>query len=135
MHETHFFSHIPASLRIFALFALLLGCNQGKPDHILETEAFIPVLRDILIADNGVEALGLDVIGRNIERERRYQIIYKKYQLTPETFLQNFEYYREKPEVMDEMYARIVDDLSEMLADKQLPVNPVPMPAFTPSPR
>jgi hypothetical protein len=135
MHATHFFSHIHSGLKVLALSILLFACNEGKPDHILGTEDFIPVLRDILIADNGVEALGLNPESRNIERERRYQIIYKKYNLTPETFLQNFEYYREKPEVMDEMYAIIVDDLSEMLANKQLPVNPVPMPAFTPSPR
>lgn len=106
------------------LFLWLCSCGESIPEGILDPEMFRPVLKEILIADSGVDTLPLSFKEKKAERERRYDLIYGKYGLTRETFLKNFEYYRERPEIMDVMYGQIIDELNEMMTQQQMPVNP-----------
>jgi hypothetical protein len=102
------------------LLSLLAGCNPDTPSGILSPESFRPVLKEILIAESGVEALSLNYQEKKLAREQRYQLIFKSHDLSPVTFMQNFEYYRTHPEIMDSMYAGILDELNEDLMQQRV---------------
>jgi len=135
MHHLKFIFLLPLQGIILMLLFQTFACTSANKGLILSQDEFKEVLKELLIADNGVETLGLKPEERSRERERRYQLIYQKFNLSPEIFLINFEYYRERPALMDAIYSQIIDEISEMLTSRQLPSNPLPMPAFTPSPK
>lgn len=101
---------------------MLTGCGDSGSEAVIPVEEFRPLLREILIAESGVEALPLTFSEKKEAREVRYRMVCKEKNISPEQFMSSFEYYRSHPEIMDSMYAQILDELNESLMEQRMPV-------------
>ena len=90
----------------------------------MSAESFRPLLKEMLIAESGVEALPLSNTEKKDAREQRYRLIFQNAGISAEEFFTSFEYYRMQPEIMDSLYANILDELNESLMQQRMPINP-----------
>lgn len=102
---------------------MLTGCGESGSEAVIPVEEFRPLLLEILIAESGVEALPLTYSEKKEAREVRYRMVCKEKNISPEQFMSSFEYYRSHPEIMDSMYAQILDELNESLMEQRMPVS------------
>lgn len=95
-------------------FLLLFSCKEEakvRPEHIMEEEEFVEVLVDM----NLIEAIrSINVTKEKdskVPTEAFYNQLWTEKGITEEEFLQSFEYYREDPEKMSELYREAADIL------------------------
>lgn len=129
--------------RIFFIFSrstvilaigLVLACQEEIPESILPPETFSPLLKEMLIAESGVEGLTISYSEKKEARDQRYRIICKEKGIEIEEFFKSFEYYRSHPEIMDSLYASILDELNEDLMQQRMNFKPELEAAITPHP-
>jgi hypothetical protein len=109
---------------VLVLVLFLLGCGEERPSTVMSVESFKPLLKEMLIAESGVEALPLSYTEKKESREQRYRLIFQNAHISSEEFFTSFEYYRMQPEMMDSMYASILDELNESLMQQRMTVSP-----------
>lgn len=107
------------------LFAGILfsACNEGheklkKPDVFLEQKAMEELLLEIHLSDaiaqeksNGNPALEKDLSEQGLKQ------ILQNHQLRKTSFDSLYEFYVRQPELLDEMYANIITNLSKKQAE------------------
>jgi len=106
------------------LVLFLFGCGEERPSTVMSAKSFRPLLKEMLIAESGVEALPLSYTEKKDAREQRYRLIFQNAGISAEEFFTSFEYYRMQPEIMDSLYANILDELNESLMQQRMPINP-----------
>lgn len=118
------FSSTISQLFLILILGSLTGCQEELPNGILSPESFRPLLKEMLIAESGVEGLSISYAEKKEARDQRYRIICKEQGVELESFFTSFEYYRSHPEMMDSMYAVILDELNEDLMQQRSSINP-----------
>ncbi len=106
------------------LVLFLFGCGEKQASTVMAAESFRPLLKEMLIAESGVEALPLSYTEKKEAREQRYRLIFQNAGISAEDFFNSFEYYRMQPEIMDTLYAHILDELNESLMQQRMTINP-----------
>jgi hypothetical protein len=114
---------ISQGYKVFFIFLLggyaIWGCNTSETGAEISVEKMQYILKEILIADNGVETLGYPLEERKVERERRYEAIFRAAQVTRQEFWENFKIYRSQPALMDSMYLQIIEEISEEIVNNR----------------
>ena len=101
------------------LSTLLFSCTEGKkvtPMDILPVEEMVPILLDIHIAEADIylKKYKKDTAGK--VASSHYLEIYKSHNINPDDFQQSFNYYMDNKELMDEIYVKVIDELSKIEA-------------------
>lgn len=91
----------------------LSGCTENnKPEGLLSEDEMVNVLIDIQITEGIASALPIaydssENLYKIMERE-----VFEKHQVEDSVFTQSLRYYLQYPDVMDDMYAKILDSLA-----------------------
>jgi hypothetical protein len=101
--------------KLIFIFLLLSACVEPEkpPANLLTKEQMIAILTDIHIAESKVNMMNLrsydsmQVLYRKLESD-----IYKKHRVDTAVYNVSYRYYLENMQLMDEIYAALVDSLS-----------------------
>jgi len=101
---------------ISILSVLLVACTSSKieiPTEILSETGFTDMLKEIHMAEAAFElnkSKGLENAKNTLANS--YQSIYKKYDITDSTFSKSLEYYAKHPEILEEIYSTVLEQLT-----------------------
>ena len=101
---------------ILLLSILLLACTTPKieiPTEILSETEFTNMLKEIHLEEAAFElnkSKGLEN-AKNI-LANSYQSIYKKHNIDDSTFSKSLEYYAKHPEILEEIYSAVLEQLT-----------------------
>jgi len=96
------------------LIALLAGCAQERsvPEGILPTDKMVSILTDIHELETKVANLKLTYDSSTLLYKQQQDSIFKKHQVTDSVYTESFDYYLQQVELLDQIYAAVVDSLS-----------------------
>lgn len=86
------------------------GCQQLESEYISE-EKMLDVLRELHLADVLAEANGGSLGWRHAIRNEHYDEILDNFELSRPEFYRSYMYYINRPEIMDSIYVRMVQDI------------------------
>jgi len=123
------FSFDKANRLIFYFLFLIVfvsSCSQKKESaklkHLLKEDKMVEVMVDVHIFETMVENSKMSKDSLSLYAKRNYLYLFKKHDITEQEFNQTFNFYENNPEKMDDLYLKIVDELSKkeaaMKADK-----------------
>lgn len=87
---------------------------SNKPDWVISEDSMVLILVDLRIADAAVYTNN-----KNIPRDKKkdFEFVFKKHHTSDSLFRKSHDYYAEHPEVAENIYERVIDELSEMVAN------------------
>lgn len=104
--------HVSSGILVFIILAVF-SCSTKKP-HVIPERKMVPLLVDIHIADElGSERYSLG-IQENIDSATLYGWIFDKYGVTRGDFDTSMAYYIEHPDIMNDIYNKVIGNLSKM---------------------
>lgn len=119
--------------RISALLIVLASCSGNDdlkvPKNILPKDTMVAVLTDMHIIEGA--KTGRDIMGDSLKADIYFAKLYHKHGTTKARFDSSFSFYSRHPEVMDEMYDRVIERLNKI--QLQPPRTPLTEEADTPA--
>lgn len=107
----------------FLATCIFAACNskqkpaeQARPDWLLDEKTMVDVITDLRIAD-AATYINTGTPPRDKVKDRAF--IMKKYHIPDSTFMMSHEYYTNHPDMINRIYEKVVDRLSEMEAENQ----------------
>lgn len=96
----------------------IISCSAKEelPKGIFTETKMVDLMVDIELAQAKVKFESASE-GKRPEYAKEYEMVYKKHQLTKETFLENVEYYCSEPIKMRQVYDEVIIKLSEEQAE------------------
>ncbi len=82
------------------------------PEGILPTDKMVSILTDIHELETKVANLKLTYDSSSLLYKQQQDSIFKKHQVTDSVYTESFDYYLQQVELLDEIYAAVVDSLS-----------------------
>ena len=98
------------ALLICVLFVACAITDTTAPP--LSEETFIPVLVDVHLHEAQQQQQQPFEKGRVISTIVGYETIFRKHKITAEQFYDTFAWYQERPKQMEELYQRVVEDVT-----------------------
>ncbi len=98
--------------------ALLTSCSKSAikiPSDVLAKDSMMFIMMDIHIAESGVKTMNPDSVA--INNKTYYDFIFKKHHVTEEQFRTSLTFYTENPELLQEIYAKMIEEMSKNEAD------------------
>ena len=109
-------------LTCFLTIFFLASCNerkpaeQKKPEWLMDEKTMVDIITDIRITD-AATYINTGAPPRDKMKDRAF--IMKKHHVADSVFLKSHEYYTSHPEMINHIYEKVVDRLSEMEAENQ----------------
>jgi EAL domain-containing protein (putative c-di-GMP-specific phosphodiesterase class I) len=95
------------------LLFFLASCRGTHSDNpIIDKEKFIAILIDIHLTEASLMQSNPFEKGRTVSMIMQYDKIFEKHQVSREDFMQTFDYYRQHPKEMDELYNEITERMT-----------------------
>ena len=102
---------------MFILICLLFSCinyDEEIPENILSENIFESILKEIHLAEATFELHKTKGMGKaKNELANSYQNIYSEYTISEEEFKFTLEYYSNHPEKLEEIYGKILKELTK----------------------
>lgn len=100
------------------LFYLFVCCNSNTnnliKEKIIEKNNFTNILKEIQLVEAKFESDKInDIENANAQLIDNYIRIYTKYQITELEFKNSLNYYMQKPELLNSIYIKAINDLNE----------------------
>lgn len=93
-----------------------LACSppaEERPSDIISRDTMVDILTDVHLAEAQIQVMNF---GQNdtarMEAYELYRRVFLKYQLADSVFQKSFAYYSQQPELFQEMYAEVLDQLN-----------------------
>jgi Domain of unknown function (DUF4296) len=97
------------SIAALLLALLIVACGKEKaPAGILPEAEMAPLLCDMQIAYAGVEHTVQNPRERNRKIEEMNQAVLKKHGYAKDEFYKSYQWYQERPEVMDSLFQQVI---------------------------
>ncbi|MDB4060882.1 DUF4296 domain-containing protein [Vicingaceae bacterium] len=109
-------------LFILALvFISVIACQQKveKPDYLLEKDTFVEVLKDFQTAESIVRLGYNRTTDSLIFNDSIFAAVFRKYEITEAVFDSNFSYYSNNPIEFEELFEKVITNLSTRSAKIQ----------------
>lgn len=106
---------LPAVIPIVAL-SVLLSCS-GDNKYIIPKKKMVPLLVDIHIADEIGTARYLNDPETLLDSASLYGWVFDKHEITKASFDSSMLYYASKPDVLNDIYGKVIAGLSKMEAE------------------
>jgi len=92
----------------------LFGCSNKEeiPAGIVEPQRMISILTDIHQLETEVASLKLTYDSSTALYKQQQQLLFDKHNVSDSVYTHSFEYYLEHVEMLDKIYAAVVDSLS-----------------------
>ncbi|WP_182955866.1 DUF4296 domain-containing protein [Pedobacter gandavensis] len=102
-------------LYILSFFLLISACKPGIPKDIIQPDKMPAILSDIHVVDGYVSGIP-EVDSAKKVAGSFYKGIYKKFGIDSALFAKSMTYYNDNPKLLDDIYIRVVGDLSKQKA-------------------
>lgn len=92
-----------------------ISCNKksgAQPKDLIAKDKMIDVLVDVHLAEASTEVRSITPQLIDHIAAERYQMVFSKYKITLDQFVDSYNYYLEHTEVLDEIYVEVVNRLS-----------------------
>ena len=98
---------------LFSLFvATLAGCAEKRPAWVMSEDKIVPILKDMQIAYAGVDV----TVSGDKNRQKKYAemnaLILDKYGVKPDSFYKSYQYYQDRPELLDQVYMTVIEKIN-----------------------
>lgn len=102
---------------IIILMSLWLSaCKHTKSEKpVIDKETFMNILIDIHLTEASLMQSNPFEKGRTLTMMMQYDKIFEKYKVSREDFMKTFDYYRQHPKEMDELY----NEMTEIMTVKE----------------
>lgn len=99
-------------IAITCAFLLLFSCNnQDVPEHLLSEDKMVSVLADIHLTEGIASAMPVSYDSSQVLYTLLEKDVFVKHQVSDSLFIESMRYYLQYPDIMDKIYARVVDTL------------------------
>ncbi|MHA7131988.1 DUF4296 domain-containing protein [Algoriphagus namhaensis] len=98
---------------IFLLIVSFSCAEKEKPEFVISEDKLVSVLVDIHIAEGISSSLPIPYDSSMVMYSLLEKDLFEKHEVSDSVFTESLIYYLRFPEVMDEVYARVVDSLSK----------------------
>ncbi|CAG0988189.1 MAG: DUF4296 domain-containing protein [Bacteroidetes bacterium] len=98
------------------LFCILSSCNIKEErilDEILNEEEMVALMSDMQLAEAIVKLQVNRVDSTSVFADSLFSQVFKKHNINKEKFKKNFDYYNSNPALMEEIYNKVIEKLSE----------------------
>jgi hypothetical protein len=100
---------------------LLFGCAEEKketmPANLLSKEKMVGVLMDVQLAEAAMTMNPYNADLRTLNNSSLPFDVFAKNKITKQQYNESFDYYSQHPELLDEVYASVLENLSKMQAE------------------
>lgn len=106
------------------MLGLLSSCGDGSKkteQPILSHHEMVKTLTEIYLSEQKVNRLGVPRDSAEREFERFKKVIFGRIGISDSLFKRSFNYYMDRPQEMEQIYATLVDSLSLMEQRYDLP--------------
>jgi hypothetical protein len=87
------------------------------PDDIVSVDTMAVIMADIQLAEAEASVFPYSDTAGVVNLPAYYRYVLNKHKIDTATFGKNFRYYQEHPDAMDEVYTRVMEELSKRQAD------------------
>lgn len=96
------------------MFISLFSCSKNEkiPADVLGPPKMVSILADIHELETMVGSLKLTYDSSTVLYKQQQSLIFEKHQVSDSVYLKSFDYYLQHVEVLDQIYAAVVDSLS-----------------------
>ncbi len=99
------------------------SCNKSQekiPDNLIQREKLIPLLADLQYVEAIIQLKNLSYTdSTKVIAYGNYKYILEKHKITPEQFTSTFDWYKNHPKEMSELYKEVLTQLSKDAATKK----------------
>ena len=107
----------------FACMLTIFSCNKSQekiPDNLIKREKLIPLLADLQYAEAIIQLKNLSYTdSTKAIAYGNYKYILEKHKIAPEEFTTTFDWYKNHPKEMSELYKEVLTQLSKDAATKK----------------
>lgn len=103
----------------FALISLFFSCKEKDiviPESVLSKDTLAAVMVDLQLIEAMKVKKGINDSLSNDSLLLEYGRVFKKHNLNREQFDQSFAFYKEHPELLEEIYDKTINELSRLQA-------------------
>lgn len=109
---------------LFIIGLFLFSCSSKKnieiPEGILNIEQMTALLTDVHLTESTInlyQSKGNDITSYTKEQ---YALLFKKHKITEKQFEENVLFYSQQLDILDEIYAKILENLSKKQSNPTL---------------
>ena len=116
---------IEIAFGIVLLFFIAVGCSSDnddrpKPDQLIEREEMVDLLKKIQIVEARYQRRMFEPRSELKQKTlEHYTKLFKTEGVTLEQFQASFDYYKEDPELLSDMYNQVIEELTKEQAAVQ----------------
>lgn len=104
--------------------SLLVACSGNKkeltiPEGILPADSMIQLFADLHLVDAKIAEAGITDSATKANIPSYYRFVLDKYKLDTARFRKSFNFYLVHPHEMNDMYTKVLDELSKRQAENQ----------------
>ena len=110
-------------LIVFACVMTIISCNKSQekiPDNLIAREKLIPLLADLQYTEAIIQLKNLSYTdSTKIIAYGNYKYVLAKHKISPKDFTTTFDWYKNHPKEMSELYKEVLTQLSKDAATKK----------------
>ena len=96
---------------------VVIACNHKPAEQlsdkdVIAKDEMIQLLADMHLADAAVQDLKINQDSSKVLYQKYYAQIFEKHKTNTKQFKKSLQYYTQHPEVMDQMYMKVIENLS-----------------------
>ncbi|GHT34317.1 hypothetical protein FACS189434_10270 [Bacteroidia bacterium] len=100
---------------LFLIIALFISCS-GTPKGVLSEKQMVEVITDLNLAEGTMMISGIAWTDKQ-KKERYYNYVFEKHNITPEQFDTSFTWYARTPAKLEKIYTKVTANLNQKEAD------------------
>lgn len=108
---------------ILLISSFLFACSAKKenaikvPDDIVPIDTMAAIMADIHLAEAEAAVYPYNDTAGTVNLPAYYRFVFNKHKIDTAVFGKNFRYYESHPEIMNEVYTKVLENLSKQQAD------------------
>tara|TARA_Y100001934_G_C11947679_1_gene583365 strand:+ start:297 stop:695 length:399 start_codon:yes stop_codon:yes gene_type:complete len=91
--------------------------SEAIPDWVIPEDKMVKILTDVHIIEGA--RIGTKVLGDSLSAKDHYEMLWHKYQISPEVYDSSFRFYSRNAERMDLMYEEVLTNLTKLSSEVQ----------------
>lgn len=109
-------------LLLAASVLVVISCKEKQPEGVLTPDQMVEVMEEMYIAEEKVNRLALKRDSARMVALKLNERIFREAAINDSIFKRSFDYYMERPELMEQIYTALVDTLQ--LREQRTPIRP-----------
>ncbi len=105
-------------------FEITSDTFKNLPDTVLEVDKMIDIMTDIHLAEAWVIEDNNDTISKNAQLASYYEEIFLNHQITSDHYKRSYNFYADRPYMMNYIYQRITEKLNLMESENRKLIAP-----------